>query len=37
MFKIIDRVRVRGGPSLFYETTLKHIATSKYRETYKSM
>ena len=34
MLQIIGRVKIWGQPP---KTTLKHIATSKYRETYKSM
>ena len=33
MLQIIGRVRIRSEPP---KTTLKHIATIKYRETYKS-
>ena len=34
MLGIMGRVRIRGKPP---KTTLKHVATNKYRETYRSM
>ena len=37
MLQIIGRVRIWGDPPPPPETTLKHIATSRYRETCKNM